>query len=78
MYTGNGNWATLPPSTAETLLAPDLPALVGSVMWGTYNVQTGAYLLNAASNEMPMQYKSVARLPVSYFGPEELANQGSR
>ncbi|HAT29605.1 MAG TPA: DUF1329 domain-containing protein [Janthinobacterium sp.] len=61
-----------------TLLAPDLPALVGSVMWGTYNVQTGAYLLNAASNEMPMQYKSIARLPVSYFGPEELANQGSR
>lgn len=61
-----------------TLLAPDLPALVGSVMWGTYNVQTGAYLLNAASNEMPNQYKAIARLPVSHFGPEELANQGSR
>ncbi|NRR33116.1 DUF1329 domain-containing protein [Oxalobacteraceae bacterium] len=61
-----------------TLLAPDLPALLGSVMWGTYNVQTGAYLLNAASNELPIQYKAIARLPASHFGPEELANQGSR
>ena len=61
-----------------TLLAPDFPAVIGSVMWGTYNVQTGAYLLNAASNELPTQYKPIARLPVSYFGPEELANQGSR
>lgn len=61
-----------------TLLAPDLPAVVGNVMWGTYNVQTGAYLLNASSNETPTQYKSIPRLPVSYFGPEELANQGSR
>jgi hypothetical protein len=61
-----------------TLLAPDLPAVLGNTMWGTYNVQTGAYLLNEASNELPDQYKSVPRLPASYFGPEELANQGSR
>ena len=61
-----------------TLLAPDLPAVLGNVMWGTYNVQTGAYLLNEASNEMPTQYKAIPRLPASYFGPEELANQGSR
>jgi hypothetical protein len=47
-------------------------------MWGTYNVQTGAYLLNASSNELPVQYKAIPRLPTSYFGPEELANQGSR
>lgn len=61
-----------------TLLAPDIPAVLGNVMWGTYNVQTGAYLLNEASNEMPTQYKVIPRLPASYFGPEELANQGSR
>ncbi len=61
-----------------TLLAPDLPAVVGNVMWGTYNVQTGAYLLNEASNDLPTQYKTIPRLPASYFGPEELANQGSR
>ena len=61
-----------------TLLAPDIPALVGSVMWGTYNVQTGAYLLNASSNELKTQYRTIPRLPVSFFGPEELANQGSR
>ena len=61
-----------------TLLAPDLPAVLGNIMWGTYNVQTGAYLLNEASNELPVQYKTIPRLPASYFGPEELANQGSR
>ena len=61
-----------------TLMAPDIPAVLGNVMWGTYNVQTGAYLLNEASNEMPTQYKVIPRLPASYFGPEELANQGSR
>ncbi len=63
---------------ALTLLAPDLPAVLGNIMWGTYNVQTGAYLLNEASNELPVQYKTIPRLPASYFGPEELANQGSR
>jgi len=61
-----------------TLLAPDIPAVVGNVMWGTYNVQTGAYLLNASSNETPVQFKAIPRLPLSYFSPEELANQGSR
>ena len=33
---------------------PDLPAVLGNIMWGTYNVQTGAYLLNEASNELPV------------------------
>lgn len=61
-----------------TLLAPDIPAVLGNIMWGTYNVQTGSYLLNEASNELPSQYKIIPRLPTSYFGPEELANQGSR
>ncbi|MFZ6845283.1 DUF1329 domain-containing protein [Undibacterium sp. RuTC16W] len=61
-----------------TLLAPDLPAVLGNIMWGTYNVQTGAYLLNEASNDMSSQVKAIPRLPSSYFGPEELANQGSR
>ncbi|USX19564.1 DUF1329 domain-containing protein [Oxalobacteraceae bacterium OTU3REALA1] len=63
---------------ALTLLAPDLPALLANVMWGVYNVQTGAYLLNASANETPNQYKAIPRLPLSYFGPEELANQGAR
>lgn len=61
-----------------TLLAPDVPALTGNVMWGTYNIQTGAYLLNASANEMQVQYKPIPHLPLSFFSPEELANQGSR
>ncbi len=60
-----------------TLLAPDIPAVVGTLMWGTYNVQTGAYLLNSSSNELPVQYKAISRLPTSFFSPDELASQGS-
>lgn len=61
-----------------TLLAPDLPAVVGNMMWGGYDLQTGAYYLNMASNELPAQYKAVAPIPKSFFSPEELANEGTR
>ena len=61
-----------------TLLAPDIPALVGNMYWGGYDLQTGAYYLNMASNELPSQYKVVAPLPRSFFSPEELANEGAR
>jgi hypothetical protein len=61
-----------------TLLAPDLPAVVGNMMWGGYDLQTGAYYLNMASNELPTQYKAVAPIPKSFFSPEELANEGTR
>ncbi len=61
-----------------TLLAPDIPALIGSMFWGGYDLQTGAYYLNMASNELASQYKVVAPLPRSFFSPEELANEGAR
>ncbi len=61
-----------------TLLAPDLPAVVGNMLWGGYDLQTGAYYLNMAGNELPMQYKPVPPLPRSFFSPEELANEGAR
>jgi len=61
-----------------TLLAPDLPALLGGVMWGGYDLQTGAYFLNMASNELPSQVKSVPSFPKSFFSPDELANEGTR
>ncbi len=61
-----------------TLLAPDIPALVGNVLWGGYDLQTGAYYLNMASNELPMQFKPVPALPKAFFSPEELANEGAR
>jgi hypothetical protein len=57
-----------------TLLAPDIPALVGNMFWGGYDLQTGAYYLNMASNELSTQYKPLATLPRSFFSPEELAN----
>jgi hypothetical protein len=61
-----------------TLMAPDMPALLGNVMWGGYDLQTGAYFLNMASNELPTQTKVVPPIPKSFFNPEELANEGSR
>lgn len=75
-WDANGQlWRT---SFTLTLLAPDIPALVGSVLWGTYNLQTGAYYLNACSNELAVQYKPVPRQPASYFSPDELASLGAR
>jgi len=61
-----------------TLLAPDIPAIVGNMVWGGYDLQTGAYFLNMASNELPTQYKPVAPIPRAFFSPEELANEGTR
>ncbi|WP_439897950.1 DUF1329 domain-containing protein [Aquabacterium humicola] len=61
-----------------TLLAPDIPAVVGNMLWGGYDLQTGAYYLNMASNELPVQYKPLPPLPRSFFSPEELANEGAR
>jgi len=61
-----------------TLLAPDIPALLGNVMWGGYDLQTGAYYLNMASNELPGQIKVLPSLQNSFFSPEELANESAR
>jgi len=61
-----------------TLLAPDVPALVGNMMWGGYDLQTGAYYLNMASNELSAQYKVLPTIARSAFSPEELANEGAR
>ena len=61
-----------------TLLAPDIPALLGNVMWGGYDLQTGAYYLNLATNELPGQIKVLPSLQNSFFSPEELANESAR
>ncbi|HET7867242.1 MAG TPA: DUF1329 domain-containing protein [Burkholderiaceae bacterium] len=61
-----------------TLLAPDIPALLGHVMWGGYDLQTGAYYLNAALNELPRHPRVLPALHRSFFSPEELANESSR
>ncbi len=60
-----------------TELAPDVPSLVGNMAWGVYNLQTGGYYLNAATNGTT-QFKVVKRRPDSFFSPEELANHGLR
>lgn len=60
-----------------TELAPDVPALVGNMAWGVYNLQTGGYYLNAATNGTT-QFKVVKRRPETFFSPEELANLGLR
>jgi hypothetical protein len=61
-----------------TLLAPDVPAVVGNVYWGMYNLLSGGYFLNSASNGLSKQVAMVPRRPDSFFSPEELANLGAR
>jgi len=60
-----------------TELAPDVPALVGNMAWGVYNLQTGGYYLNAATNGTG-QFKVTKRRPETFFSPEELATMGLR
>lgn len=61
-----------------TLTAPDIPAVLGNIFWGGYDLQTGAYYLNMATNELPVQVKVLPTLQRSFFSPEELANEGTR
>ena len=61
-----------------TMAAPDIPALVGGVLFGVYDLQTGAYYVAMAGNELASPYKVVAPMARSYFSPEELANEGAR
>jgi uncharacterized protein YxjI len=60
-----------------TLLAPDVPALIGNIAWGVYNLQNGGYYLNAAVNGTT-QLKIKEPRPETFFTPEELANMGLR
>lgn len=61
-----------------TYLVPDLPALVTNVMWGGYDLQTGAYYLNAAMNGGTPHYRVRGPVSESAWSPVELANQGAR
>ena len=45
--------------------------------WGIYNLQTGGYYLNAATNGTS-QFKTMKPRRESFFSPEELANMGMR
>ncbi len=60
------------------LTAPDIPAVTSFVMWGGYDLQTGAYYLNMASNELPRQYEVKAPIPRAIFSPESLSSEGGR
>lgn len=61
-----------------TMVLPDVPALVGNHMWGGYDLQTGAYYLNMAPNELPSYYKQSKPIPAAFFSPEALASEGAR
>jgi hypothetical protein len=60
------------------LTAPDIPAVTSFVMWGGYDLQTGAYYLNMSSNELPRQYEVTPPMARTVFSPESLANEGGR
>ncbi|AQZ33493.1 hypothetical protein BHQ29_09505 [Pseudomonas sp. LPH1] len=61
-----------------TLLAPDMPALTSQVMWGSYNLDTGAYFLNSSSNDLNVQYHKMARPSASFYTPDAMANSSAR
>ena len=61
-----------------TLLAPDMPVLTAQVMWGSYNLDTGAYFLNASSNDLAVQYQKIAKPSASYYTPDAMANENMR
>lgn len=62
-----------------TLLAPDIPALVGNIVnWGGYDVQSGQYYLSVATNGLPVQYQIIPRKSEEFFSPEALASEGAR
>ncbi|WP_457281820.1 DUF1329 domain-containing protein [Polaromonas sp. P5_D5] len=63
---------------ALMLTAPDIPAVTNVVLWGGYDMQTGAYYLNMASNELPKQYEVQPPIPRSFFSAESLASEGAR
>ena len=61
-----------------TLLAPEMPVLTANVMWGSYNLETGAYFLNAAANDLKVQYQSYPRPSPSFFTPDAMASDSMR
>jgi len=63
---------------ALMLTAPDIPAVSNVVLWGGYDMQTGAYYLNMASNELPKQYEVQPPIPRSFFSAESLSSEGAR
>ncbi|HSH90192.1 MAG TPA: DUF1329 domain-containing protein [Ramlibacter sp.] len=65
-------------SFSMPMAMPDLPATVGFT-WGTYELLSGAYYVNAIGNEAKVHYKQVApRFTESNFVPEAMAGEGVR
>lgn len=60
------------------LLVPELNSVVGTVMNGLYNIQTGVYMYNIGMNEMPVQYLPIENKPDSFFTPDGMAGRGVR
>jgi hypothetical protein len=62
-----------------TLLAPDVPALLGNVVnWGGYNLQTGEYYYDVGTNGHTVQYQITPRQPDAFFSADGLANEAAR
>jgi len=60
------------------LLAPDLPGVVGTMSFGVYNLQAGAYVYNVAPNELSAQFKVMAPMPDKNFTADALVGDAIR
>ncbi|NQD94367.1 DUF1329 domain-containing protein [Pseudomonas sp. CrR25] len=65
-------------SYSLTLVAPEMPALTAQVMWGGYNLETGAYFYNTAPNDLSTQYESYPRPATAFFTPDAMASDSLR
>lgn len=61
-----------------TLLCPDIPAIVGTVMWGGYNFQNGAYTVGVDLIGSKTPYKTIDPPGQNFFSPEKLAGEAVR
>lgn len=61
-----------------TLLCPEIPAVVGTINWGLYNFQSGAYVLNNGVNMAKNQFKMIPPPPAVDFSPDALAGASVR
>ena len=44
----------------------------------SYNLDTGAYFLNSSSNDLAVQYQTIAKPSASFYTPDAMANENMR
>lgn len=76
-WDANGQLWRMPFTTPMVL--PELPGVVTTMVWGTYELLSGSYYVNNIGNEQAVQYRLVEpRYSDATFSPDALAGEGVR